>query len=115
MNNDEIRLYGQTTTERTAEELASVMRGAGLDIQVTSYGEIKGRDGNGSRFLIYPADPGEYLISIDADTPAAMRAMAERLSSMLAGAGLRHRIEIYSEAGALVGYLHHSWPLSDGS
>ena len=115
MDSDEIRLYGQVATENGAEELASLTRGVAFDIRVTTYGEIKARDDHGTVVEVYPADPGEYLISVDADSPAALRAMAEQLSAFLSEAGIRHRIEIYSEAGALAKYLHHSWPLINSS
>jgi hypothetical protein len=47
---------------------------------------------------------------IDADRDSALRLLRE-LSELFREGGMRHRIELYTEADrSLLAYLHHEWP-----
>lgn len=63
-------------------------------------------------FQEYGGDFGDPQIDADASTLEKMTADAERVSAALASEDIRHRFEIYDNNDAMVGYIHHRWPLT---
>jgi hypothetical protein len=90
-------------------QLASLLREAGLQVQV---GDYSIRVLNCSHFVFqhYGGDLGDPQIEADADTVAELTRDAKLVSDALAAHGIRHRFEIYVQGGSLAGYLHYDWP-----
>ena len=62
----------------------------------------------------YGGDIGTPAIDADAGSLEEMMRDTKRVSDALARAGIRHRFGLYDAADAMVGYLHHNWPLDTG-
>lgn len=104
-----IRLCGELAPWPTRDPLAQLLRAAGLQVTV---GQHSVRLSDCSHFVFQDFGRADGDPTIDADGPdlTTLTKEAARVSAALAGAGVRHRFELYDEADQLVGYLHHGWP-----
>ena len=94
-------------------EMASLLRGAGFRVYVGRY-SIRLEDCERFIFQEYGGDLGEPQIDAEAATLEQMQADAQRVSSALAAADIRHRFELYVEGeDEMAGYMHHRWPLQE--
>lgn len=102
--------YGQLACWPSKDEMASILRDAGLRIIVGRY-SVRVQDCSHFVFQQYGGDLGEPRIDADAGTAEEMRRDAKLVSDALARAGIKHRFEIHDSNDEMVGYLHHLWPL----
>ena len=102
-------IAGELAAWPTKEQLAAVLREAGLRVRVGRY-SVRVEDCAHFVFQHYGGDLGQPSVDADADTSEELLRDAGLVSEALAHAGLVHRFELYGEGGALVGYLHHLWP-----
>jgi hypothetical protein len=109
MSEDFSLLAGQLSTWPSKDELATVLRGAGLRIYIGRY-SIRVEDCERISFEEYGGDLSEPCIVASAQTTERMVQDAELVSHVLAGAGIRHRFEVYDGEENLAAYLHHDWP-----
>src|SRR5207253_2366023 len=103
-------IAGELANWPTKDRMAAILRDAGLRVQVGTY-SIRVQDCSHFVFQEYGRDLGEPTVDADADTVEAMMREGRLVSQALAGAGVRHRFEIYDDRNELLGYLHHRWPL----
>ncbi len=89
--------------------LASLLRSAGLRVQVGNY-SIRVLDCSHFSIEHYGGDLGDPQVEADADSLAELMHDAKLVSDALAVAQIRHRFEIYGADDVLVGYLHYDWP-----
>ena len=90
--------------------MAAILRDAGLTVAVGRY-SVRVEDCSHFLFQNYGGDLGEPTIDADAESLEEMMRDGTLVSDALARAGIRHRFELYDAADAMVGYLHHDWPL----
>ena len=90
--------------------MAKVLRDAGLCVEVGRY-SIRIQDCPHFVFQEYGQDLGDPTIDADAETVEELTKDAQRVSSALADARIKHRFEIYNHRGEMACYLHHEWPL----
>lgn len=90
-------------------ELASILRAGGLNVTVGRY-SIRVNDISHFVFQEYGGDFGDPQIDAEADSLEIMLREGGMVSKVLAGAGIKHRFEIYDTEDNLVEYLHHDWP-----
>ena len=109
----DIRLAGQIDGWPTKDEMASILRGAGLTVTVGRY-SVRINDCEHFVLQEYGGDLGAPCFDADADTLAVMLHDSRRVSDALAAANLRHRLELYNQNDELVGYVHHRWPQLPG-
>jgi hypothetical protein len=104
-------LSGELREWPSKEQLAAILRAAGLNVIVGRYSlRLPGM----SHFVFqqYGGDLGDPQIEADADTPELLAHEAGFVSRALADADIVHRFEIYREGdGDPVYYLHHLWPM----
>jgi hypothetical protein len=93
------------------EEMAAILRAAGLAVTVGRY-SIRVKDC--FSFQEYGGDLSNPRVEADAESLEAIMSEGKIVSDALARAGIRHRFELYNNAGQLVGYLHHEWPAMPG-
>lgn len=105
-------IAGQLAVWPTKNQMATILRNAGLRVQVGRY-SIRVEDCSHFVFQEYGGDLGEPSIDADADTVVEMIRDGQQVSDALTSARLKHRFEIYDDCDALVGYLHYEWPLSE--
>ena len=92
-----------------ASRLADILRDGGLAVRVGRYSvRLDGFDAFAFRELGGDLSGG----SVDAchDSLPALLAVSRRVSDALAKAKVRHRFEIYSDAGECAARLHFDWP-----
>lgn len=102
------RIAGQLATWPTKEQMASILRDAGLRVIVGRY-SVRLLDFSHFVFQEYGGDVGDPSIDADADTVEEMLREGRIVSDAFARAGIRHRFEIYNDRDDLSGYLHHEW------
>lgn len=111
MSNDSAILEGGLAPWPSKDDLAEILRAAGLNVCVGRY-SIRVRDCYAFSFEQYGGDLGDPIISADAETQERMTKDAQLVSGALSAAGVRHRFEIYvGNADDFVEYLHHDWPI----
>lgn len=119
MTEDSAVLAGELARWPSKDEMASILRAAGLMIDVGRF-SIRVLNCSDFAFQEYGGDIGEPSIEAGAVSPDALMREARVVSDVLARANLKHRFEIYSwdeRTGhyELRGYLHYDWPPSDGA
>lgn len=107
-------ISGELADWPSKDRMAAILRSAGLNLYVGKYA-IRIEDCSDFVFQEYGGDLGEPSIDAAADTLEQITRDGSLVSDALARAGIKHRFEIYSEEGALSGYLHHLWPLEGGA
>ena len=111
MEDTSATLNGECSPWPTKEHLASVLRGAGLEIYVGPYSvQLRGDPNFSFSFEHYGGDICDPMIAADAVDAAAMIRGGKLVSAALAAAGIRHSFEVYDRTGQAVEYLHHDWP-----
>jgi hypothetical protein len=108
-------LAGELDNWPTKDEMAAILREAGLGVRVGRY-SVRIEDCEHFVFQQYGGDLGDPQIDADADTVDDMVRDGRLVSNALARAGLRHRFEIYDDdvnPDTLAAYLHYGWPLQD--
>jgi hypothetical protein len=103
-------IAGQLASWPPKDEMASILRRAGLSVTVGQY-SIRLDDCEHFVFQEYGGDLGDPSIDADADSSDHLLRDASRVSRALAEANIRHRFEIYDHNDVLAGYLHHDWPI----
>ena len=103
------RLYGTLEGWPSKSEMASLLKSAGLTVDEGEY-SIRLKDCEHFVIQEYGGDLGDPQIDAAASTLVRMLRDGHRISATLASADIRHRFELYNDAGELVGYLHHRWP-----
>ena len=110
-------LCGQVATSWSLVRLCRKLKGLGMPVELREschyeegwYLRIRAD----SYITLERIDGGvEYLVAADAETPKVLTRDAEWLSQALGQLDLKHRLEIYSAEGELIGYYHLDWPLS---
>jgi hypothetical protein len=101
---------GLITAWPSKDRMIAILREAGLGVKVGRY-SLRIEDCSHFVFQQYGGDLVEPAIDADADTVEDMIRDATLVSDALSQAGVKHRFEIYDENRAMVGYLHHKWPL----
>lgn len=96
------------------ERLAEILRSAGLTPVVGRH-SVRIAELPGFAFQHMTGDLDAQSIEAGVGTVRESVFQATRVSAALAGAGVRHRFELYEDLGPgkrnnLVGYLHHDWP-----
>ncbi len=104
--------YGEIANWPSKDELAAVLREAGLQVYVGRY-SVRVEDCSHFSFESYGGDLGPPDLSADADTAAEMMKDTECVSTALSRAKLVHRFEVYDEHDDIVGYFHYGWPRKD--
>jgi len=110
MSDDFSTLVGQLAIWPSKEALANILESSGLRIAVGRYC-VRIEDCERFCFEQYGGDLGDPIIAAEAETADRLIRDAQRVSSALAAADLRHRFEIYDGNGHLAAYLHHRWPV----
>lgn len=109
-------MSGTVMTDLPRHALAEALRRAGIPAQVrqsSHYADgeyVRAGGESGVYCSLERASPSEYLVRGDAEGVEALETYARALSAALAGLGVRHRLELYDEEGALAAYVHHQWP-----
>ena len=101
-------LYGELSPWPSKEDLANLLCSNGLNIYVGTY-SLRLENFEHFIFQEYGGDLGEPQIDADASSTAEMVVNAKTVSKILAGAGIKHRFEIYDHSDSLACYLHHAW------
>jgi hypothetical protein len=104
-----IRLCGELAPWPSRDALAELLRAAGLQVTVGQH-SLRVADCAHFVFQDFGRPDGDPTVDADAPDLNAMLQDAGRVSTALAKPGIRHRFELYDEAGQLVAYLHHGWP-----
>lgn len=104
-----IHLSGEIDRWPTKDQMAGILRAAGLSVTVGAY-SIRINDCEHFVLQEYGGDLGDPSIDADAASLVAMLNDAGRVSAALAAADIRHRFEMYGNGDEPVGYLHHRWP-----
>ena len=107
-----VHIAGQLAEWPTKERMAAILRAAGLEVDVGAY-SVRVKSGSHFVFQEYGGDLGEPRVEADAGSLARMMRDAGLVSAALGRAGIRHRLEVYSEDNAMLAYLHHEWPRED--
>jgi hypothetical protein len=94
------------------QEMAAILRRAGLNISVGVY-SVSVNDCNHFVFQQYGGDLGEPAIDADAESATDMLHDGKLVSDALSMEGIRHRFEIYDYRSRMVGYLHYNWPIEE--
>jgi hypothetical protein len=102
-------LHGELATWPSREQMAGILRDAGLSVYIGQY-SIRVENCEHFSFEHYGSDLGDPVIDADAETADAMKRDAILVSNALKRAGIRHRFEIYDSADRLIEYLHFEWP-----
>lgn len=107
-------IAGELCNWPTKDELALILREAGLSVQVGQYC-VRIEDCSHFVFDEYGGDLGDPQVDADADTVEDMVRDGQVVSDALARAGLRHRFEIYDNdvnPDTPAAYLHYDWPFA---
>src|SRR5262249_12931815 len=102
-------LTGECAPWPTKEQMATILRNAGLTVVVGKY-SLRVKDCAHFSFEHYGSDISDPGISAEADTAKAMIADGHGVSAALAAARIRHRFEVDDAEDRLVAYLHYDWP-----
>jgi hypothetical protein len=98
---------GQITTALSKSALALALTSNGIASEAAVF-VVRCRIGT-EGLEWEPIEDG-YLLSGHSD---AGHSNLQRMSEVLASLRLKHRIELYADDDALIGYLHYDWPLKD--
>ena len=109
MSNDFATLAGQLFTWPSKDQLAHVLRSAGLSIYVGRH-SIRVEDCAHFSFEQFDGGLCDPCIGADAKTTKKMTQDAQLVSDALATVGIRHRFEVYDGNNILVAYVHYGWP-----
>lgn len=102
------RVYGQIDGALTLDALAARLAGDGMRVTLGRYAVRL----SGARFRCKLAPTEDGFLLADGVDGADPTADARALSRWLALKGLRHRLEVHDDDGALLHYFHHAWPLA---
>ena len=104
-----VNIAGELANWPDKIELTKILRAGGLNVTEGDYC-IRVNDCSHFVFQEYGSDLGDPQIEAEADSLEIMICEGGMVSKVLAGAGLKHRFEIYDTEDNIVGYLHHDWP-----
>jgi hypothetical protein len=106
-------LYGDLAAWPSMDDMAALLRSAGLPITVGRY-SIRVEGHSPFTFQEYGGDLGDPVIEAYAESVLELLATARLVSEALTQAGVVHHFELYDDADELASYLHHGWPLPTG-
>ena len=109
MNDDFATVAGQLLPWPSQDQMAQVLRAAGLSVYV-GHCSIRVEDCEHFSFEQFGGDLGDPCIGADAETTERMVQDARLVSNALAAAGIRHRFEVYDGDNNLAAYVHYEWP-----
>lgn len=104
-----VNIAGELAEWPGKSELAKILRTGGLDITEGEY-SIFVNDCSYFVFQEFGGDLGDPQIEAEADSLEIMLREGGMVSKVLAGAGIKHRFEIFDTEDNMVGYLHYDWP-----
>lgn len=107
-------LFGQVKTSFALSDLLAALKNAGLNAEIHEADQDKSGQyislQDGAAQVTFEPAKEEFLIGGEASNVAELQALAEKVSSVLAAAQLKHRFELYADEDSLVAYFHHDWP-----
>lgn len=120
MHSNDNYMCGHLLTSLGLSELAGVLAETGGPAEVRESSHYVGglyvRASSGSENVTCSFErvsDQEYIARGDAVSFAALAQFAAALSRILAGASVKHRLEIYDGEDVLRAYLHLDWPASE--
>lgn len=103
-------LYGHLAKWPTKGQMVSLLRSGGLSVSEGTY-SIRIADFSHFVFQEYGGDLGDPQIDADAADAETLAAEAQRVSDILAKAGIAHRFEIYqADDEQMTHCFQHNWP-----
>jgi hypothetical protein len=112
MEDTRATMNGECAPWPSKERLASILREAGLEVNVGPYSvQVQGDPAFSFSFEHYGGETCNPMIAADADDANSMIRGGKLVSAALTAARVRHRLEVYDWTSSLVEYLHYDWPM----